>query len=530
MLSHVAKHYINNVLGYGVVELHDSPDAGVLLQDGELLKIDGRYQMHLPLSAESFVQTFGEEADELDMKQKISLLIGLIYHEMGHLISGEPNTKSKGYHIIYNIDLEKIPEEDGLDLLRKLIIAMTLYRSCLCFVYKGGEVHEFPRIHPLYDVWNDVRNLIRRSRREYSLNEDEHHAIRQSIIDDMIERLEKWWKDEEFDKETGLSLEEALEKLHPEVQPSQIICSNSGSRRLKDIVSVPESVESEVQDIIATVKEQIAESEFTESALESYLKEADKQLEASLGHGYGTIIARIYAEPWPVNKELASRLRRKIRRLTFVRRHDRRHVEYEGKKLHPANFYQIKTKPEKPKIFRDKTRLKEAPVITEFYFMMDRSGSMIGMPANICRDIMATFYEALRYDRSVRLNIAGFDTEVYEIDITNNANYVLRQIAGFLDSGGGTDYPKAMRHALRVLEKSRAEKRILIMLTDGDLASSYYDPCKLYRYAKLRNIHVLTIKLGDPLLKSQAFCDEQIALNDVSELPQLMEKISLREL
>jgi len=560
MLDYLARHYIHNVLGFGAVEIIDAPEAAVLIKDGQLLRIDGRYQMKLPVSEESFLQVFGKGADQLSIQQKAMLLFGLIYHEIGHLISGEPLTTSRGFHVIYNIindanentilpaywlgsihylqmvndlmfhrvpDLGELPENDSLSLLKKLLTAMTVYRPCVCFKYDGEVAYSFPVGHPLSDIWFKVKQQLRRARKEYSLDEVEMERIRLEIINETIQVMKEWWKDDGHEDETGLSLEEALEKLHPEVQPQAFLASGSGDSDLSDMIQIPEDVGKDIDKLIRDVARTIAEEQLSERSLEDYLQEADEK--SSRGHGTGSVRPSVASEPWPVDTRVAHELRNKMRRITFVRRHDRRHAEVTGNKLHPANFYQIKTNPEAPRIFRARTRIREAPVLTEFYFMMDRSGSMRGDREDVCRDIMATFYEALRLDRQVRLNIAGFDTEVYEVDITNNAQYVLRQIAGYLKSGGGTDYPKAMRHALGVLERSSAEKKVLVMLTDGDLKSNAYDPFLLYHYAKLRGIHVITIKLGSPIGTDFPFCDQQIALYDVRELPNLMAQISLRE-
>ncbi len=109
---------------------------------------------------------------------------------------------------------------------------------------------------------------------------------------------------------------------------------------------------------------------------------------------------------------------------------------------------------------------------------------------------------------------------------------VLRRIPLALKAKGGTDFPLALKVAINLVEKITVHKKIIFILTDGDVAGSD-DPIELTKKASRKNIDVFVIAVeGSDYseLTNQFGKTKVIKIDRISELPFEIKKIVIASL
>ena len=109
---------------------------------------------------------------------------------------------------------------------------------------------------------------------------------------------------------------------------------------------------------------------------------------------------------------------------------------------------------------------------------------------------------------------------------------VLRRIPLALKAKGGTDFPFALKVAINLIEKIAVYKKIIFILTDGDI-TGFDDPVEFVNEALRKNIEVFVIAVqgSDYLeLASQFGKPQVITIDYISDLPFQIKKMVVASL
>jgi len=583
-MYYAVRHYLERVLGVLNVNLCDGPFMGVELEPkSRLLKlVKGKYQITLPLTEDSVialwgVRTSGELQDELWW----TILVASLFHELGHIISGEPIELSKFRRLMSNLvndanennvipaewfgatrylqisnefatalhgDLKDLPDGTVKERYQLLVRMAAIYRPMLGIVFGGGVIRELPDDHPLHDTFEDIKKVMHDCRRLFSPNRHTFFQQRSTLTNDLAAIFRKWYEEEKKNLVQGQSIP-TLEEMSRGVGPGEPLQRWAGGdgklspEELKSIVGqaadklAKSKIKEEFESSQASARyDQLREERQSEEELCRAVTKLDKRLnieqyipedENDGGHGYTSIPpASNHTGIALPNKSAAFKLRLYFNRLMFARAYKGRYIDVEGRKLHAPNFYQVKTMPlEKARIMQNITGVKTAISRTHAVFMFDRSGSMAGSRSAICKKIMATFHKAIATIPELRLDMFGFGCEVYPI--RNGKRDIYAEIDRALSADGGTNLPLAYRVGLKMLEHNQAERKLLVILTDGDTSGSY-NIRDLKQMAERQKVQVICIVIGGGGMYERAAFDNLVSVDNITKLPQEFSRVVLR--
>jgi len=536
-LSAYVNYYVKRVIGLDVT-LNDSPQPCSINTKKPTIE--------LPMSKETLGIFLGPEfVDHAPVELLFSIVIGLAYHEAAHIMSGEKHVKP---HLLDNIindsnDFTFVPEQwkgsmpftislinatyrQGMDFndipvdtkeekLQALIHLSVTYMRKLKVNNNGKDVRNLPKNHELSPYFEKIKKIMRAARK--AKIEDRPEMVKQ-----LHEVLKEFWENITKGNPRKQSLEEALDAAQPEIR---IELTSEDVKKLKHAL-----------EKLGTMKKIAGELKRTAHAVVIIEKqeEAKKDAEAlkrlrNLGDLSSSITNEepdIRTKPVHVNRELARKLKQAIKPLLFERSLTRKKPSLIGTRFAPSHFHEIKTQPEKPRIRKAVFRIGRAEVETEIVLCFDRSGSMGGDKEEICKEAAGTFYMAIEAIPQAKIRILGFDTEINFIKGNGNTRNMntLSKIASGLSARGGTDFPLALYHAIKTIEKSRAYKKIIFMLTDGDITGSIHLD-DLGRYAKHLNTRVITIGISgsdEMMLRKQLGKENVIFIEDIHMLPNVL--------
>ncbi len=537
-------HYVRRVIGIDVI-LDDSPQPCSVNTE--------KPRIELPMTRESLGMFLGEEfVDQAPVELLFSIAVGLAYHEAAHLLSGEKHVEP---HLLDNIvcdsndfnfvpgawkgsmpfticlvnttylqatNLNDLPLGTRNDKLQALIHLAINYLRKLRIKVGGKDVRSLEQGHPLEPYFERIKPIMREARK--TPVED-----RPRLVKELYEVLKDFWEDSKPRQGSkGQSLDEALNGMRQEITitlTAQNLAKlardlqNSGglariARELKRVVisvAVQEASEEKKKDQAALMKLQALGSG---SSLD--MMEPDPQ-----------------AEPATANHEVAGKLRQALKPLLFERSIARRKPSLTGSRFAPSRFHEIKTRPEAPRLRKDVLRTGRAPVETEIILCFDRSGSMAGDKEEITKEVAATFHEALQPVTQARLAILGFDTEVNLIKASSKTcgSEAPARIGSGLTARGGTNFPLALYEALLQAQKSAARKKLVIMLTDGDIHGQI-SLDDLLRFARQSKTEVITIGVqgsDKESLEHELGKDQVIYVEDIHDLPEQIRRLAIRQ-
>jgi uncharacterized protein with von Willebrand factor type A (vWA) domain len=576
-LTSYIRMYVERVIGLDY-PLHDSAQPRVL--------IDKNPEIFLPISFKSLSTFLGKEFVESADKEIIfAIVIGLAYHESAHLLSGEPKVAP---HILNNLicdanDFTYVPEKwkgsipftitlmnvtykQGLDLdefelnskqdkLQALIHLSISYLRKLRVKYDGKDIRSLPKDHCLFPVFEKIKPIVREARRAEIKD-------RPKLVKELYKVLKKYWDNEKKDQKNSGKSSSIKSPGMPGIgnngAGNTAKQGNKGNGRatlksaLKSIISemkhdltasdveiihnailnskILRKINIELQEIINQVKheEQVKERREEQKAL-SAVNDYEKNHSSPVEE-----LTEIAEKPVEVDDSIVNSLRKHLKYLLLERAISRRKASVEGTKFSPGNFHEIKTNPEKPRIRRGIKRFGKNLVETELVLCFDRSGSMSGEKEDISQKVAGTIYKALSSIPRARIKILGFDDTV--IIIVGNRklplDVVLRKIPTGLFARGGTSFPGGLRESLRILEKSKAHKKIIFMLTDGDLHGTPKVE-ELLHLSKIQNVEVFCIGVkGSSKAEIQRIFGKSNSLyvSDISSLPAEVRKIAINRL
>ncbi len=135
--------------------------------------------------------------------------------------------------------------------------------------------------------------------------------------------------------------------------------------------------------------------------------------------------------------------------------------------------------------------LEERPLLVGI--LLDSSGSMRGERIEQAQEAACSFVKTLREED--RAFVIDFDEQVFLIQKTTHDQEELCRATRSTKAIGGTSIFDALHAAYRVIHQSPAERRALVVLTDGDDSSSSLEFEDLLLEARLADVTVYVIGL-----------------------------------
>ncbi len=176
------------------------------------------------------------------------------------------------------------------------------------------------------------------------------------------------------------------------------------------------------------------------------------------------------------------------------------------------------------------TFLEEKPKRVSVILLVDKSGSMTGNKLFTTKK--ATVELMLQLKSDDMLGLIAFDVIPYDIidlmPVRELKSTIVSKLAR-LNAGGGTDIFPAMKQAYKKLVSAKTNVSHIILLSDGNTRSVYYDYEALMEMFRQANISISTIAIGGWLVNTRLLKDisqrtkgEFYHLKDLRELPKLI--------
>lgn len=533
-LPSYVRHYVKKVIGLPWPVI-DHPQPGVI--EAPETKI------YLPMSMETLGQLLGEGfVRSARLELLFSIVIGLAYHEVAHLLSGEKETNPKFLNNLicdsndFNFvpqrwkgsipftlsltnawyrqgkDVAQIPVNTDKEKLQALVHLAITYLRKLRVKYGGQDVKVLPQDHPLCQHFEQIKPIMKKARR-YPVKR------RPQLVKRLYQVFKDFWgQDEERDfGDVELELKDELFPQDAKELAGSLKSSGAGRKIQEELRRVVIEVET------AAAKEVEKEAEKAIKRVERWNKKNLNRPEIEINtEGIS---------PASFDETIVRALRKSLKPLLFERSLARCRPSVKGTKFCPQRFYQIKTNPQSPVIKREVLRIGRALTETEILLCFDRSGSMLGEKEQITKEVAATLYVALLPIPQARVQILGFDDGVVLIkdDQTQSKEEVLKRISVGLSARGGTDFPLALRESINLLQRAKAHKKICFMLTDGDLEGDL-SVSDLLLYAKLHKVEVFVFGvLGSQPKELEGVFGRQnvVYVERIEEFPQKVKRLAL---
>jgi Mg-chelatase subunit ChlD len=544
-LQDYIRNYVKRVIGanYQVI---DSPNpCSIKKKEPEI---------HLPLTETTLSEFLGEEFVQNAPPQLLfSIVIGLAYHEVAHLESGEKDAKP---HLLNNLicdsndlnyvpnrwkgsipftlalintthkqspDTNQIPLQTTQDKLQALIHLTVTYMRKLRIKHNQQNVRNLPQDHPLFDHLEKTKNIAKKARTAPI-------EQRPKLVKQLHKILKDLWSEENKKDPQLPSLGKTLSEVEPELK-TELTARDADSlmETLQQTGAMGDiKAEYDKTTILVKAQDQKEEQHKTQQAI---------QLIENYNAGHSDESEEIPETDMPpveVDEATVARLRKALQPLLFERSIKRRNPSITGSKFYPGNFYQINTNPEQPKIKKEVQKISRALDEAEIILCFDRSGSMTGEKEEVTKQVAGTLYKAITTTPKAKIKIIGFDEKVIQIkgNKPQPISQVLKKINTGLTARGGTNLPQALLHTIKTIKNSTAHKKIVICLTDGDLNGTPPMPEQI-RYAKHHNTQVYCIGVtgSEPQeLTHQFEQDKVIYIEDITDLPRRVRELTLKQI
>ena len=479
-LGRYIRHYLNEVIGVHY-PVRDSPAPGITFPPNR--------EIHLPLTKASLEGFFSPEFVVQAVPELLfSIVVGLAYHEAAHDRSGE---KRVDPHLLNNIicdandftvvpemwpgsipftlslvnadyaryrDLADLPFQTMEDELTVLLHLGVSFLRKLRVKHDGKDIRSLPEDHPLHPYFERLKPIMKTARKAPVTRRPE-------LVKELYEVVRDFWRQdkdrEEIDQEKSLSeaLERASISLEAHKKPlhdvdAQALNAKLGEERTKSIKEVMDKIREDLENGVPEGGKSCQELPFV---LEEEKEEA----------------------PYPpeVDDRIVSSVRAVLIPKLFERSYRRRAPSLVGDKFHPGRFYEIKTRPQAPRVKREVLRITRALDEVDLILCFDRSGSMGedgGAKEKTAIQVAATLYKALATVPKLTTILLTFNDVPHLIKGFHplSLGTVLKRIPVALKAEGGTNLPLALHECIRLAEKGKARKRVIILLTDGDTEGS----------------------------------------------------------
>lgn len=150
----------------------------------------------------------------------------------------------------------------------------------------------------------------------------------------------------------------------------------------------------------------------------------------------------------------------------------------------------------------------------DIVLVLDTSGSMSGTPLDETKKASTKFIDTILQE-SASIGIVNYDNEANMVSDFSNSKDSLDRIINDLNTGGGTDIESGLRTADQMLDNSSAEKKIIVLMSDGEPNDGLVGD-ELVAYAnelKEKGIYIYTLGFFE-------------SLGDKTSAQYLMEKIA----
>lgn len=552
-LADYIRHYIRKVIGLSI-PVEDSPDPCAIYKPRQVLQ--------LPISEATLGEFLGEEfVANASRELLFSIVVGLAYHESAHLLSGEANDTKPA--ILNNVicdsndfnftpqtwpgsipftislnnttyqqstDLKEMPLKTKRQKLSALLgIAISFMRKRRVR-FKGKDVRSLPKSHALHKTFEKIKPIAKEARKTEIKD-------RPKLVKQLFKVLKDYWTEEEKKKRKQAgsgggkgqgkkSGKSSASDLTPEMVDKIAKSSGLGARKLSKADARELQKQAERNGVLDKYKEAMKKVE------KNIAKESVERMHSCIEKPYDLEEQKETSPGIPaINESIVGEVRNSLRPILFQRTIKRMAPSVVGERFSPSHFHEIKTNPREARV--RKTVKKIARVIDETSIVLcfDRSGSMAGEKEEITIQIASTLYKALSTIPRVKTQVLGFDDvpQLIKGRKSLSLDTVLRRIPPGLSAQGGTNFSLALKECLRLTKETPAHKKLVIILTDGDLRGeiSIED---LLQYADTYAIKVICIGVqGSDELELREYFDRDrvIYVERIHDLPAKLKQITL---
>jgi len=432
-----------------------------------------------------------------------------------------------------------------------------IYRGVLEFKWEDEMVTTFPAGHPLEKVFEDTVPTITYARRYWVEDPDEFREERIDISQALYDRILEWWVEEMGqDEDTFDPPDPPPAKGSGSGMPGGMGGGGLGMFDFDEMSDADKEALKEAMDALgdedgAGELEEMKEDKAAEedTAARGEFAKKDQEMEGSeykktpkagaKGSGGGYV-----APPKHVSKQTVENismagvmnLRRYVKVLISERKLAGRSASRTGDTLYPPNFYQIKTDIKRAQIKTDVMEIRNGDASADFVLLFDRSGSMSttnawGESSDVARNVMAQMYLATKDIKEINLTMGGYGCASEGagfIDLVpkkQSKEVTLAEIHRVLTPAGGNDLPAAMKYGVDMLLHSRAKKKYVVLLMDGDEWGSV-NLQDVYQWAKRKGIHVLVFGIDKaPKHKKVDYADGYTFVSDPSNLSKYFQSM-----
>ena len=551
-LESYIRHYIKRVIRLNI-PIEDSPEPCAVYKPKQIL--------HLPMSEETLGQFLGEEFVKNASKELLfSIVVGLAYHESAHLLSGEDNdtkpevlnnliSDSNDFTFIpqtwpgsipftlslvnttyqQSTDLKDMPLKTKNQKLAALIGMAVEFMRKRRIKFKGKDIRSLPADHPLQEPFNEIKPIVKEARKTEV--ED-----RPALVKRLFEVLKEYWTEQQKQQQSANGKGNKGQSTQPskstssELTPEMVaMISKServGNRKLNKSDATKLQKLAEKSGVLDKYKEAMKRVE------KDIEKEAIERMHSCIERPYGLEEQKEVAPYTPaIDDSIVASVRNTLRPILFQRTIKRMAPSVVGERFCPSHFHEIKTNPEEPRIRKEVKRIARIIDETSIILCFDRSGSMVEFEKEkVTIQIASTLYKALSTIPRVRVQMLGFNDVPQLIKGRRpvSLDTVLRRIPIGLRADGGTDFPLALKESLRLAKETQAHKKLVIILTDGDITGEL--PIQdLLHYAGTYRIQVVVIGVegSNEWELREYFGRRAIYVERTQELPRKLKEVTL---
>jgi len=202
--------------------------------------------------------------------------------------------------------------------------------------------------------------------------------------------------------------------------------------------------------------------------------------------------------------------------------------------LAPIHFTDIYTRPRTARLWRGGEGTQTV-LSGHVVGVWDRSGSMDERSgsytkADITKETVCTMHAAITAQNRIRIDHIPYDHETERLQLTGmNLQEQLKRLAGSLSPRGGTDAARAIHEANQIFKEVHSQRRLMIIVTDGDLWSHSYSIDAEVEEAKRRRVDICVIGLGTTVdhIRGMIPEDNIFVIDDAMELPEIIDGLIL---
>lgn len=210
----------------------------------------------------------------------------------------------------------------------------------------------------------------------------------------------------------------------------------------------------------------------------------------------------------------SSAVRQTMQRILEARSRSKRGLSHSGRRVKRGSMHRLGV--HDTKVFASSAQSKR--LNTAVCLLADMSGSMnIGNRSWTAKQAIQALALSIKPLPGIKLAIAGFGRQYY--DVKGFAQAADASAVNSLHANGGTPMAEAMMRAATSMAKEKADRHVLVVLTDGkpdDVQATVYVRDLLQKSA------VEILALGIETDSAKSLFDRSVTVNNVKELPAVL--------